>query len=1491
MKIFVFHLLTLVALVGCMPGKSNLQITMPKKGAVTSTVSSASISSVQVINNQLVINGNGFSDVTNVKVNGHSLNENFTIESKTATKIIANSIRAFSFDVSKVFSLILSDANASATFAIDFSLCNATLNGKGFNCAAPVADKDVLAYDAVSGTWKPRPASGLNYLGTFDASSNPGAGPAIQPAGAYYVISDDGTIAAVSFAVGDWLVSNGSTWQKIDNSSAVLSVHGRYGAITAQQGDYTLDLLGDVSFPTAPVAGKVLKFDGTNWVASDDLSGGGAGSVTSATIADGTIMNADINAGASIDYSKLNIPNTTIPYAKLNIADGAIPVAKISGIPAVTSVLSTSITNGDTTHAPNGDVVYDALALKLGVNGGALTSGTISGLPTPVGPTEAASKSYVDSEIAGITGFSEAAVLGTDLAGLNTGVNGPITAADTVLGAFGKMQYQVTDLKAKGLWDKTVNDIAYTAGNVSIDKKLRLKSDNANYVEILSPTSLATTYTLTLPANDGNADQVLKTNGTGTLSWADLTDTGVQAFAKTALPTCGASEVLKSNGTSFSCVTDASVPAFTGTANRAVATTGAGGSLAVQAVTSTELGYLSGVTSAIQTQLNGKEGTLTAGTSAQYYRGDKTWATLNSAAVPELTNLYFTQARAIASPLTGVSSTAGTITAADTILGAFGKLLNTQTDYVSKTANSTITGTLTINSIVGALKVPPPVNVDDAVPKSYVDGFGQWTKSGSDLYRSDGVIGLGTTTPDRRLTIIGDGTNYGDDIYVEAVNSETAVAQISLTRSRGTTTTRNPVLANDILGVLAYRGNDTGNASTFPSSARIISQAETDFATAVNGNLVFQTNAAGTLSEKMRITSTGRVGVGTTTPGAMFEMSSTTPSLRITNSNVAIPDYSTAGFIPALGANTTAQWVNYSNSNGGYQLAGFTKAGVNTAVPAAIVGYHGGTAPTAPAIALSGYKWDGATSRAALAATESVMQVLNGATPLMTVSGAGNVGIGATAPLTSLHIVSTQPSTEVHPNRAGILLEAEGTSVGGRIAAKVSSDTESPLFVGYRSRGTKAAPTGLLSGDQITAVSPVGYDGAGNWQTGAHIRFNTTENWSSSAIGSAISFRTPSNGTTSVPERMRIDHNGNVGIGTSAPAANLHITGNVDGDVTSYITNTDDTGTLSRSMFLVGTISSGLRYGYLAHHGAGFVASGPYKPRTTVLSGNDTGGLNFNGNSQLGFWVSTSEKMKILSNGNVGIGTSTPAVNLDVTGAAKVGSGTTARTGDYLSLTTSSASTKRSGIQFYQNGTGLYEIGIDHASNNSNTFFIHDSINNANRFAIGATGNVGIGNAAPDEKFVVFNGTTTGKYTTGGWTHSSDARLKHDIHTITNATEKILKLRGVDYIFNNDSTNERQLGFIAQEVEPLFPQVVKTDKDGYKSMVYANLVAPLVEAFKDLYKKVTDIFMTTEKNTRAIASVNLKVKKLEEENAAKTKEIAELKAYLCAKDPEAKICK
>ena len=70
--------------------------------------------------------------------------------------------------------------------------------------------------------------------------------------------------------------------------------------------------------------------------------------------------------------------------------------------------------------------------------------------------------------------------------------------------------------------------------------------------------------------------------------------------------------------------------------------------LAATYVSNTPAGNISSIT--VQTALNEldseKEGTITAGTTAQYWRGDKSWQTLNTSVVPELTNLYYTDARA-----------------------------------------------------------------------------------------------------------------------------------------------------------------------------------------------------------------------------------------------------------------------------------------------------------------------------------------------------------------------------------------------------------------------------------------------------------------------------------------------------------------------------------------------------------------------------------------------------------------------------------------------------------------------------------------------------------------------------------------------------------------------------------------------------------------------------------------------------------------------------
>ncbi len=120
-------------------------------------------------------------------------------------------------------------------------------------------------------------------------------------------------------------------------------------------------------------------------------------------------------------------------------------------------------------------------------------------------------------------------------------------------------------------------------------------------------------------------------------------------------------------------------------------------------------------------------------------------------------------------------------------------------------------------------------------------------------------------------------------------------------------------------------------------------------------------------------------------------------------------------------------------------------------------------------------------------------------------------------------------------------------------------------------------------------------------------------------------------------------------------------------------------------------------------------------------------------------------------------------------------------------------------------------------------------------------GDVGIGTSSPANRLTVSNGTTTGNYTTSGWTHSSDARLKTNIRPITNALSIVEKLQGVRFQWKNSSDQSDQIGFIAQQVEPYLPEVVSTDSKGMKSMAYANLSALHNEAIKELDDKLKQI--------------------------------------------------
>ena len=85
---------------------------------------------------------------------------------------------------------------------------------------------------------------------------------------------------------------------------------------------------------------------------------------------------------------------------------------------------------------------------------------------------------------------------------------------------------------------------------------------------------------------------------------------------------------------------------------------------------------------------------------------------------------------------------------------------------------------------------------------------------------------------------------------------------------------------------------------------------------------------------------------------------------------------------------------------------------------------------------------------------------------------------------------------------------------------------------------------------------------------------------------------------------------------------------------------------------------------------------------------------------------------------------------------------------------------------------------------------------------------------------------------------TSDRRLKDDIADLDDATASIDALRGVRYSWvkeapGADGTKRRFLGFLAQEVEDVLPELVSTDAEGTKSVNYVGVVPVLVEALKE----------------------------------------------------------
>jgi len=157
------------------------------------------------------------------------------------------------------------------------------------------------------------------------------------------------------------------------------------------------------------------------------------------------------------------------------------------------------------------------------------------------------------------------------------------------------------------------------------------------------------------------------------------------------------------------------------------------------------------------------------------------------------------------------------------------------------------------------------------------------------------------------------------------------------------------------------------------------------------------------------------------------------------------------------------------------------------------------------------------------------------------------------------------------------------------------------------------------------------------------------------------------------------------------------------------------------------------------------------------------------------------------------------------------------------------------GNTFIGNGAGSNEMGnnklyIDNSSTGTPLIKGDFALNN-----LALNGDVGIDGDPVGGTSLYIHGNAVATLVT----EISDQRLKTDIRTIENALDKVLKMRGVSFRWNNEAL-ERQgfdesprIGLIAQELEEQVPELVREQGDGTMTVSYGDLTAVLVEAIKE----------------------------------------------------------
>jgi hypothetical protein len=253
-------------------------------------------------------------------------------------------------------------------------------------------------------------------------------------------------------------------------------------------------------------------------------------------------------------------------------------------------------------------------------------------------------------------------------------------------------------------------------------------------------------------------------------------------------------------------------------------------------------------------------------------------------------------------------------------------------------------------------------------------------------------------------------------------------------------------------------------------------------------------------------------------------------------------------------------------------------------------------------------------------------------------------------------------------------------------------------------------------------------------------------------------------------------------------------------------------------------------------------------------TGNVTITATGGGGSAESYWSQTNIGIHTLS--NVGIGTTNPTSALTIQGDARI-SGVTTSSGGFVGNLTGNVTGDVTGTATTSTNSNNTNITNDTSSSSTHypTFVSNVSgyrpqkVTSSRLTFVPSTGTLGITSINCSGTITVgtltaatvnYNGNAfiTGDLDVLGDINStSDINLKENVKTVENALETVNSLRGVS--FNWKENNRSSYGIIAQELEEVLPELVKTGE--VKTVNYNGLIGVLIEAIKELKAEVEEL--------------------------------------------------